>query len=111
MIRRILLELALFLLPFALFFLYRAASRTMSVRDRWPLTRLALVGAGLAIAALIIVPLLSPGAGDKCYRAPRYENGVEVKGGMVDCESIAIPTRPGQEPSVRPVSPRDERAQ
>ena len=60
MTRRILVELALFLLPFVLFFVYRAASRELRVADRWPLTALAVIGAVIAVAALVAEPLLAP---------------------------------------------------
>lgn len=46
MATRILVELILFLTPFAVFLAYRAASRDMKIRDRWPLTTLVLIGAG-----------------------------------------------------------------
>ncbi len=36
MAQRVLIEILLFLLPFAVFLVYRAASRDMKVRDRWP---------------------------------------------------------------------------
>jgi hypothetical protein len=50
MAQRVLIELLLFLIPFAVFLVYRAASRDLKIRDRWPLTRLVLIGAGIAIA-------------------------------------------------------------
>ena len=56
MAQRVLIELLLFLIPFAVFLVYRAASRDLKIKDRWPLTRLVLIGAGLAIAALIAFP-------------------------------------------------------
>ena len=37
MAQRVLIELLLFLIPFAVFLVYRAASRDMKIKDRWPL--------------------------------------------------------------------------
>ena len=45
MTQRILVELLLFLIPFAVFLVYRAASRDLKIKDRWPLTRLVTIGA------------------------------------------------------------------
>ena len=46
MVQRIFVELLLFLTPFMVFLVYRAASRDMMIRDRWPLTTLVLIGDG-----------------------------------------------------------------
>ena len=73
MAQRVLIELLLFLIPFAVFLVYRAASRDLKIKDRWPLTRLVLIGAGLAIAALIITPLLEPRESDQCFDPVRYD--------------------------------------
>lgn len=67
MAARIFIELLLFLTPFAVFLVYRAASKDLRIRDAWPLTTLVLVGAGLAVAALVIGPLLEPSSQGKCY--------------------------------------------
>lgn len=104
---RILLELVLFLTPFAIFFLYRAASKDLSVRDRWPLTMLVSIGAVLAALALIIPPLLQPSQEGKCYQAPRYVDGQTIPGGMVDCDQIQAPVREAPPPAKVPVAPRD----
>jgi hypothetical protein len=107
MVQRILLELLLFATPFIIFFLYRAASKDMSIRDRWPLTTLVSIGAVLAVLALIVPPLLTPSDGDKCYQAPRYVNGERIPGGMVDCDALAAPTPEAPPPGQAPVAPRD----
>jgi hypothetical protein len=109
MATRILVELILFLTPFAVFLAYRAASRDMKIRDRWPLTTLVLIGAGLAGAALVVTPLLTPSDQGKCYQAARYENGVTIPAQMVDCEE-AVPPGPGvpETTSPPPVPPRDQ---
>jgi hypothetical protein len=108
MVQRILVELLLFLTPFAIFFVYRAASRDMKIRDRWPLTTLVIAGTVLAVGALVIGPLLQPSSGGKCYVAARYENGVTVPAQQVDCEAATLPDKPGAPPPAPPVAPRDE---
>jgi Family of unknown function (DUF6111) len=108
-IGRIVIEFLLFLTPFGLFLLYRAASRDMSVRDRWPLTMLVTVGAILAAAGLIIIPLLTPSAQGKCFEAARYEDGRSIPGRMVDCDQVSVPEKtPAAPPTERPVAPRDQ---
>lgn len=107
MATRILVELALFLLPFLVFLAYRAASQDMKIRDRWPLTTLVLIGAGLAAAALVITPLLTPSDDGKCYEAARYENGVTIPARMVDCEEAAPEVREAPTTDTTPVAPRD----
>ena len=108
MIRRLILEFVLFALPFAIFFLYRAASRDLSVRDRWPLTILVAVGGALALGALVIEPLLARPDDKKCYVAPRYENGVSIPGRSVDCDEVRGPEYEAAPPPKTPVAPRDE---
>ena len=105
---RILIELLLFSAPFIVFWLYRAASRDMSVKDRWPLTWLIVAGGVLAVAALVIAPLLQPSEEGKCYLAPRYEDGVRTPGRLVDCSEISSPEREPPPPARQPIAPRDE---
>jgi len=107
MVQRILLELALFLIPFVVFFVYRAASKDLSIRDRWPLTLLVSAGAGLAVLGLILPPLLARSDEGKCYLAPRYENGVRIEGRMVDCSDVSTPQKEAAPPPAPPVAPRD----
>jgi hypothetical protein len=110
MATRILVELLLFLAPFAVFLVYRAASRDLKIRDRWPLTRLVLIGAAIAIAALIITPLLEPRENDKCFDPVRYDGeGRIVAPKEIPCEQQKLPgseTTP-QTPQQAPVAPRD----
>jgi hypothetical protein len=108
MTRRIFVELALFLLPFVLFFIYRAASRELRVRDRWPLTVLAVVGLGLAVVALVAEPLLAPSQKGKCYLAARYEKGVTIPAREVDCDAASAPEKSAPPPTPPPVAPRDQ---
>lgn len=109
MARRLLLELFLFLLPFAVFLAYRAASKDLSIRDRWPLAWLIGIGAILAGGALVISPLLTPSDAGKCFEAARYENGKTIPAKRVPCEDVTVPVRdPGEAPPA-PVAPRNER--
>jgi hypothetical protein len=113
MAQRILVELLLFLTPFMVFLVYRAASRDMMIRDRWPLTTLVLVGAGLAIAALIITPLLEPSDSGKCYQAAQYIDGKTIPAKEVPCAEAQPPgtlTGPSAPSSTSPppVAPRDQ---
>lgn len=108
MVRRLLIELLLFSAPFIVFFLYRAASKDMSVKDRWPLTWLVIAGGVLAVAALIAAPLLEEPQEAECYIAPRYENGVRTEGRFVDCSDVSSPDREAPPPAAPPIAPRDE---
>jgi Family of unknown function (DUF6111) len=109
--QRVFIELLLFLTPFLVFLVYRAASRDMMIRDRWPLTTLVLVGAGLAVAALVIGPLLEPSESGKCYQPAQYVDGKTVPAKEVPCEQ-AKPPGQGRDPNASreppPVAPRDE---
>jgi hypothetical protein len=113
MAQRVLIEFLLFLIPFAVFLVYRAASRDMKIRDRWPLTRLVIIGAAIAIAALIITPLLEPRQSDKCFDPVRYDaEGKIVAPREISCEQQKLPgseTTPSA-PTQAPVAPRDRGA-
>jgi hypothetical protein len=113
MAQRVLIELLLFLLPFAVFLVYRAASRDMKVKDRWPITRLVIIGAVIAIAALIITPLLEPRQSDKCFDPVRYDaEGRIVPPREISCEQQKLPgsdTQPTA-PQQAPIAPRDRGA-
>jgi hypothetical protein len=108
MTRRILVELILFLLPFVLFLIYRAASRELRVRDRWPLTALAIAGAVIAVVALLAEPLLAPSDKGKCYVAARYEKGVTIPARQVDCSDASAPEKSAPPPTPPPVAPRNQ---
>jgi hypothetical protein len=114
MIQRIFVELLLFLTPFAVFLVYRAASRDMLIKDRWPLTTLILIGTGLAAAALIITPLLEPSESTKCFQAAQYVDGKVIPSKEIPCAEAQPPgalagpsttTTPSETPA--PVAPRD----
>jgi hypothetical protein len=109
MAQRILVELALFLTPFLIFFIYRAASKDLSIREKWPMTTLLLTGGALAVAALVISPLLAPSDGGKCLQAQRYVNGELIPARMVDCDEVieVVAPPPTGDPLPPPVAPRD----
>ncbi len=113
MFQRVLVELLLFMTPFAVFLVYRAASRDMLIRDRWPLTTLILIGTGLAAAALIITPLLEPSESTKCYQAAQYVDGKVIPSKEIPCAeaqppgTLSVPSAEGPPASPAPVAPRD----
>jgi NADH:ubiquinone oxidoreductase subunit 3 (subunit A) len=111
MAQRALIEFLLFLMPFAVFLVYRAASRDMMIRDRWPLTTLVLVGVGLAVAALVIGPLLEPSEQGKCYQATQYVNGKTIPAKEIPCAEAKPPGQqadPNAQQRPAPVAPRDQ---
>jgi len=95
MTQRILIELALFLVPFAIFLAYRAVAKDLRVKDRWPLTVLILVGAVLAGGGLIAKALSEKSDRGLCYQAPRYENRVYIEGKKVPCDEVISPVSQG----------------
>jgi Family of unknown function (DUF6111) len=111
MTQRILVELLLFLVPFAVFLVYRAASRDLKVRDRWPLTRLVIIGAVIAVLGLIIPPLLEPRQSDKCFDPVRYDDkGDVIPPKEILCAETPLPgsqNQPSDAPTQAPVAPRD----
>lgn len=111
MTQRILVEILLFLIPFAVFLVYRAASRDMRIRDRWPLTRLVVVGAVIAVLGLILPPLLEPREADKCYDPVRYDaEGRIVPPREIPCAEAPLPgsqNTPAAPPAEAPVPPRN----
>ncbi len=112
MTQRILIELLLFLAPFAVFLIYRAASRDLQVKDRWPLTRLVVIGAVIAVLGLIIPPLLEPHQTDICYEPTRYTADRQiVPARQVPCTEATLPgsNQPAPPPAETPVAPRDRR--
>src|SRR5262245_27859748 len=91
MAQRIFIELLLFLTPFMVFLVYRAASRDMMIRDRWPLTTLVIIGAVIAVLGLVIPPLLEPSEQGKCFQAAQYIDGKTIPAKEIPCEQAKPP--------------------
>lgn len=108
---RILVEFLLFLIPFAVFLVYRAAAHDLKIKDRWPLTRLVVIGAVIAVLGLVIPPLLEPRESDKCFDPVRYDGeGRIVSPREIPCSETPLPgsqNLPSQAPTQTPVAPRD----
>jgi hypothetical protein len=111
MAQRIFVELLLFLTPFMVFLVYRAASRDMMIRDRWPLTTLVIIGTVVAVLGLIIPPLLEPSEQGKCYQAAQYIDGKTIPAKEIPCAEAKPPgvtADPNAQQRPAPVAPRDE---
>ncbi|MDA9398154.1 DUF6111 family protein [Bradyrhizobium sp. CCBAU 45389] len=84
MIRTVLTEIGIFLIPFAVYALFLAATRSgLFARSSWPVTivsRLALVAVALVIAGLIGLAQFSGGGPDSTYVPAHIENGKFVPG-------------------------------
>ena len=84
MIRPILTEIGIFLVPFAVYALFLAASRSgLFVQTSWPVTivaRLALVAIVLVIAGLIGLAHFSGAAPNSTYVPAHVVNGKLVPG-------------------------------
>ncbi|MBR0963584.1 hypothetical protein JQ554_05660 [Bradyrhizobium diazoefficiens] len=84
MIRPVLTEIGIFLIPFAVYALFLAASRSgLFVQSSWPVTilsRLVLVALVLVIAGLIGFAQFSGAAPDSTYVPAHVENGRLVPG-------------------------------
>lgn len=95
MTRRILIELALFSIPFLVFFMYRAASKDLSVKDRWPLMWLVIAGGVFAGGGLALKALMHPSDKGLCLQASRYENRVFIPAEKVPCDEVITPVSRG----------------
>ncbi|MBR1133708.1 DUF6111 family protein [Bradyrhizobium iriomotense] len=84
MIRTVLTEIGIFLIPFAVYALFLAATRSgLFARTSWPVTvvaRLALVALALVIAGLIGLAHYSGAGPDSTYVPAHIENGKFVPG-------------------------------
>jgi Family of unknown function (DUF6111) len=110
MTQRILIELLLFLIPFAVFLVYRAASRDLKIKDRWPLTRLVIAGGAIALLGLIIPPLLEPRESETCYSAVMYDaEGRVIPPHKIPCAEAPLPGSQDEPAPATPapVAPRD----
>ncbi|MEL7040776.1 MAG: hypothetical protein AAGL90_04590 [Pseudomonadota bacterium] len=94
---RIIFQLILFLLPFALFALYRMAIAEAEQEGRkpWPTRVLFGTGLGLAVGSWLVLILIDTGSREECFRAAQIVDGVIVPGESYPCEkdlgSIGIP--------------------
>lgn len=110
MTQRILVEILLFLIPFAVFLIYRAASKDLKIRDRWPLTRLVIIGGVIAVLGLIIPPLLEPRESDKCFDPVRMDaEGRVIAPREIPCTEQQLPGSQNTPtaPTQAPVAPRN----
>jgi len=84
MIRPVLTEIGIFLIPFAVYALFLAATRSgLFARSSWPVTvvsRLVLVALALVIAGLIGLAQFSGGGPDSTYVPAHIEDGKFVPG-------------------------------
>ncbi|TCU78333.1 hypothetical protein EDE08_101112 [Bradyrhizobium sp. R2.2-H] len=84
MIRTVLTEIGIFLIPFAVYALFLAATRSgLFERSSWPVTvvaRLTLVALALVIAGLIGLAQYSGAPPDSTYVPAHVENGKLVPG-------------------------------
>lgn len=84
MIRPVLTEIGIFLIPFAVYALFLAATRSgLFVQSSWPITvvaRLILVALVLVIAGLIGLAHFSGAAPNSTYVPAHVENGRLVPG-------------------------------
>ncbi|WP_407117390.1 DUF6111 family protein [Bradyrhizobium sp. LMG 9283] len=84
MIRTVLTEIGIFLIPFAVYALFLAATRSgLFARSSWPVAivaRLVLVALALVIAGLIGLAHFSGAPPDSTYVPAHIENGKLVPG-------------------------------
>ncbi|MEM8616356.1 MAG: hypothetical protein AAGF20_05415 [Pseudomonadota bacterium] len=85
---RVLLQLALFALPFILFGLYRLAVMEAEVEGRkpWPLRVLFGAGLVLAVGSWMAFIVLEDSTRDRCYEPQRLVDGEIVGGTYYDCQ-------------------------
>lgn len=85
---RILFQLALFLLPFILFGLYRLAITEAEQEGRkpWPIRLLFGAGLALAVGSWLIFIVLDRGGREECYRPTQIVDGVVIPGERYPCE-------------------------
>ncbi|MFC6198635.1 DUF6111 family protein [Ponticaulis profundi] len=91
---RILLQLLLILVPFAIFALYRFATRhARTERQKWPIA--VLTGIGFAISAAFYgwVYFREPHGDRTCYSAPRFVDGEIIQGEVIPCSDASIDSR------------------
>jgi hypothetical protein len=84
MIRPVLTEIGIFLIPFALYAVYLMAKRVEVMnRDAWPLrvvVKLAIVAFVLVTASLVLLAQFSGAAPESTYAPAHLENGKLIRG-------------------------------
>jgi hypothetical protein len=101
MIRITLIEIASFLLPFLLFFIWRWQSGSEEKLTATPALRLAFAGAALAVIAMIVMVVIDASSagheGDQ-YVPPRVVDGRVVPGHFVPRDGEDAATEPQEDP-------------
>lgn len=96
MTTRIAFQIALFLLPFLMFAIYRIATRNKrSVKEKWPFALLAGSGLALTLSFYVFMLLKNPYQGRQCNTPPRLENGKVIESETYPCEDASIDRREG----------------
>lgn len=88
MATRILFQIILFILPFAMFGLYRLAIREAKEEGRkpWPIRVLFGIGLALAVGVWLVFIVIDRGGRDECFRAAKIVDGVLIPGETYPCE-------------------------
>lgn len=109
---RILFELFVFSIPFAVFGLYLLATSNAERegRRKWPVNMLFIIGIGLATVAWFALILAEPKKRDICHEPPRFEDGKIIPARDYPCdphvENVGLPgDRSGTRPATGAVGP------
>ncbi|WP_339747935.1 DUF6111 family protein [uncultured Maricaulis sp.] len=97
MIRITIIEIASFLLPFLIFFIWRWQANTDAPIKPTPTLRLAAIGAGLSVLVLVSLVLLESSQGGhegELYVPSRMVDGQVVPGYFIPVEETAAATEP-----------------
>ena len=88
MVRTVVIQLILFLLPFLAYAIYRLllTDAEEDGRKTWPINALFGAGAVLAVTGWVAMALNSPSNPELCYEPPRTENGVVIPARSYPCE-------------------------
>lgn len=87
--RRLIIEVLIFLLPFAVFALYLAvtADAEREGRRKWPINALFLIGLALAAIGWFAFMFFDrPPTAHTCYTPSRIVNGEVIEGEPYDCD-------------------------
>lgn len=115
---RVALQVAVFLLPFIMYAIYRLLLTDAEADGRkvWPINTLFGVGAALTIGLWVVLAAREPKDRDLCYEPAHMEDGVLVPGRQVPCSEtrtaidVGAPStdRPGQPARGFGVRPRED---